>query len=309
LKDSLLECLRSIDLNFLVHFAMSWLTKLVRPKIRNLIRKETPSNLWHSCPGCQQLLFYKDVEENLYVCQLCQYHMVVPVEQRIAQLLDAGSIRNIPLPQKTKDLLKFKDRKRYSERLKEAQQKTKEPDALRLTRGTLGGYPLVMAIFNFNFIGGSMGAAVGEGLVHGARMACQHQCAYMVITSSGGARMQEGIFSLMQMPRSIIGALMMEEKKLPFLTVLAHPTTGGVAASFAFLGDVVLAEPGAIIGFTGARVIQETTGQKLPSTFQTAEFQEDHGMLDCIVPRSHLKEKIALILGHLMGDRDGTSKV
>ena len=281
---------------------MSWFTTFVRPKINALIRKkEIPDNLWSKCPSCEQMVFHKDLVVYQYVCRHCGYHMRMPAKMRLDTLFDQGNYLRIPLPDVSIDPLKFKDSKKYQDRLKAAQAETGEEDALLVAEGTIGGHPAVISAFDFSFIGGSMGMAVGEGLVKGAERAIDLQAAYIVIPSSGGARMQEGILSLMQMPRSVIAVEQVKEAGLPYLPILTNPTMGGVAASFAMLGDIAIAEPGAIIGFTGARVLQETIRHALPPDFQSAEFQLEHGMVDMVTPRPEIRQKLIDILGILMG--------
>lgn len=281
---------------------MSWFTTFVRPKISALMRKkEIPDNLWDKCTQCEQMIFHRDFIAHQYVCHHCQYHMRLPVKMRFETLFDEGKHVRVSLPPVLLDPLKFKDSKRYSDRLKTARSTTEEDDAILVAEGTIGGFPVVISAFDFSFIGGSMGMAVGEGLIRGAERACALKAAYITIPSSGGARMQEGILSLMQMPRSVIAVEQVKEAGLPYIPILTNPTTGGVAASFAMLGDIAIAEPGAVIGFTGARVLQETIRGTLPEGFQSAEFQLDHGMVDMVVPRSKIRHKLIDILGILMG--------
>lgn len=280
---------------------MSWFTTFVRPKINALMRtKEIPDNLWDKCTRCEQMIFHKDLVSHQYVCVHCDHHMRLPVKMRFESLFDEGRYQLIPIPPVQVDPLKFKDSKKYSDRLKTAKSKSEGEDAILVAEGKIGGFPVVIAAFDFTFIGGSMGMAVGEGLVTGAQRACDTKAAYITIPSSGGARMQEGILSLMQMPRSIIGVEQVKEAGLPYLNILTNPTTGGVAASFAMLGDIAIAEPEAIIGFTGARVLQETIRHELPEGFQSAEFQLDHGMVDMVIPRKEIRQKLIDILGILM---------
>ncbi len=281
---------------------MSWFTTFVRPKINALMRtKEIPDNLWDKCTRCEQMLFHKDLVSSQYVCRHCGHHMRISVKMRLETLFDQGDYQRITLPSVPLDPLKFKDSKKYPDRLKAARADTGEEDAIMVAEGTIGGYPVIISAFDFSFIGGSMGMAVGEGLVKGAERACERQAAYITIPSSGGARMQEGILSLMQMPRSVIAVEQVKEAGLPYIPLLTNPTTGGVAASFAMIGDIAIAEPGAIIGFTGARVLQETIRHALPPGFQSAEFQFDHGMVDMVIPRQEIRQKLIDILGILMG--------
>ncbi len=280
---------------------MNWLTNFVLPKIRAVVaKKEMPDNLWHKCPGCGQMLFHRELETNLHVCAACGHHLRLAPEKRLAMLFDDGKYTVIELPKAIVDPLKFRDRKRYAERLKEAQgAKGTTRDAAVVAHGTLGSVAAVVCAFDFGFMGGSMGIAVGEALLAAARLAVLQEAALIVVPSSGGARMQEGILSLMQMPRTTLAVEMVKESGQPYIVVLADPTTGGVSASFAMLGDVTLAEPGAVIGFAGARVIEETIREKLPEGFQRAEYLLEHGMVDMVVHRRDLKAAIDRILGLL----------
>ncbi len=266
---------------------MSWLSNFIRPKIRSLTttQKEVPDNLWQKCPSCDGMLFSKDLPEALYVCHHCQHHLYQPVPERMKMLFDGGQFETIRLPKSPADPLKFKDRKKYADRLRDAQFETKMPDAICVAKGEIGGQTTVVTAFNFQFMGGSMGAAVGTGIVEGARAAVKNKAPYIVIPASGGARMQEGAISLMQMPRTTVAVQMVKEAGLPYIVLLTHPTTGGVSASFAMLGDVHIAEPGAMIGFAGKRVIEETIREQLPEGFQTAEYLLEHGMVDMVVAR------------------------
>ncbi|MBM3547298.1 MAG: acetyl-CoA carboxylase carboxyltransferase subunit beta [Alphaproteobacteria bacterium] len=279
---------------------MNWLTNFVRPKLRALVKRDTPDNLWHKCPGCGQMIFHRDLEANLHVCDKCGHHLRLPAAKRLAMLFDDGRFTRIELPKAPLDPLRFRDRRRYTERLKEAQSETEEQDALMVAHGTLGGNPAVAAVFNFDFMAGSMGVAVGEAFLAAARLAKLQQAALIAIPASGGARMQEGILSLMQMPRTVLAVEEVKSAGLPYIVVLTDPTTGGVTASFAMLGDVHLAEPASLVGFAGQRVIQETIREKLPEGFQRAEYLHDHGMIDLVVPRPELKAALARILGILM---------
>jgi acetyl-CoA carboxylase carboxyl transferase subunit beta len=276
---------------------VSWLTNFVRPKIQALVRKaEVPDNLWDKCPNCGQMIFHRELEANLRVCPHCGHHMRLPVLQRLELLFDDSAYTRIDLPKPDLDPLKFRDRKRYTERLKENQAATGEADAIVVAHGRIGGHPVVIGAFNFEFMGGSMGVAVGDGLVAAARLAVTEQATLIVIPASGGARMQEGILSLMQMPRSIIAVDEVREAGLPYIVLLTDPTTGGVSASFAMLGDIAIAEPGAVIGFAGARVIEETIREKLPPGFQRAEYLLEHGMIDMVVPRSELRQTLTRLI-------------
>ena len=247
---------------------MNWLTNYVRPKIRALVEKDdVPDNLWHQCPGCEQMIFHRELEASLNVCSHCGHHMRLPARKRLETLFDGGVYQTIELPALKGDPLKFRDRKRYTDRLKESRGATDEEDALIVAHGDMGGRKAVVAIMNFDFMAGSMGLALGKGILTAARLAVLQEAPFIIVTASGGARMQEGILSLMQMPRSVIAVEEVKEAGLPFLTVLTDPTTGGVTASFAMLGDIAIAEQGAVIGFAGARVIEETIREKLPKGF------------------------------------------
>lgn len=279
---------------------MSWLTDFVKPKLRKLVGRDVPDNLWHKCPGCAQMLFHRDLAENMHVCTHCNHHMRLSGKDRLTMLLDTGSLERVTLPPVGLDPIKFKDLKKYTDRHKEARHKTHEEDALLVAFGTMHQVPVVVAVMDFSFMGGSMGTAVGEGILRAADEAIRRKCPFVIVTASGGARMQEGILSLMQMPRSTIAVQQMREASLPFIVVLTDPTTGGVSASFAMLGDVALAETGATVAFTGARVIQQTIREELPLGFQTAEYLQEHGMVDQVVHRRDLKQTLATLMGLLM---------
>ncbi len=276
---------------------MNWLTNFVRPKIRALVRRsEVPDNLWDKCPSCGKMIFHRDLEANARVCMHCGHHLRLPARRRLELLFDDGVYTRIELPKTPQDPLRFRDRKRYADRLKAAREETGEQDAIIVAHGRLGGVGVVVAAFEFEFQGGSMGLAVGEAFLAAARLAVLQQVPLIAIPSSGGARMQEGILALMQLPRTVIAVEEVKEAGLPFVVVLADPTTGGVSASFAMLGDVAFAEPGAVIGFAGARVIEETIREKLPEGFQRAEYLLDHGMVDAVVHRHKLRDEIAKVL-------------
>jgi acetyl-CoA carboxylase carboxyl transferase subunit beta len=279
---------------------MSWLTNFVRPKIRALVKKpDTPDNLWDKCPACGQMIFHRELEANQRVCTHCGHHLRIGVKRRLELMFDDGRYERAELPKVEPDPLKFRDRKRYTDRVKESQSKTGEQDAIIVGSGTIHGIPVVVAAFNFEFMGGSMGMAVGEGLVKASELAVEKGAALIAIPASGGARMQEGILSLMQMPRSVIAVDRVKEAGLPFIVLLTDPTTGGVSASFAMLGDIHVAEPGAVIGFAGQRVIEETIREKLPEGFQRAEYLLEHGIVDLVVPRKELREQLARLIGLL----------
>ena len=279
---------------------MSWLTEYVRPRIRTLLgQREVPDNLWSQCLACQQMIFTKELEKNFRVCTHCGHHMRCSATERLAWTFDADSFTRIELPKAPADPLTFRDQKRYSERLREARTKTGLEDAIAVAHGTIGGQRAVVAVMEFGFMGGSMGAAVGEGIVAAAKLAVLQQVALVVFTASGGARMQEGAVSLMQMPRTTIAAMMLRDAGLPFIVVLTDPTTGGVTASFAMLGDIQIAEPGALIGFAGARVIEQTVRETLPEGFQRAEYLHEHGILDMVTRRMDLPSTLARVIALL----------
>ena len=285
---------------------MSWLAEYVRPKIRTLLgRREVPDNLWLQCPSCQQMLFTKDLDRTLKVCPNCGHHMRPTALERLAYTFDPADEEGTPaftrieLPRAPADPLRFRDSKRYTDRLKEARDKTGLDDACVVAHGAIGGHKAVVAAMAFEFMGGSMGAAVGEAIVAAARLAVLQKAPLVVFTASGGARMQEGAVSLMQMPRTTIATGMVKQAGLPFITVLTDPTTGGVSASFAMLGDIQIAEPGALIGFAGARVIEQTVRETLPDGFQRAEYLYEHGIVDMVVKRSEMRETLARLIALL----------
>jgi len=284
---------------------MSWLTNVVRPKLRELVggRREVPDNLWKQCPNCNQMVFHRELQKNLRVCPHCDHHMRLAVADRLTMLFDGGAYEQVDLPKRTADRLKFKDLRKYSDRLRDARAKTGERDALIAATGEVGGHRTVIAAMNFEFMGGSMGVAVGEGLLTAARRAREDQATLIVIPASGGARMQEGILSLMQMARTTIAVEEVREAGLPYIVVLTDPTTGGVSASFAMLGDIAVAEPGSVIGFAGARVIQQTIRESLPEGFQKAEYLLEHGMIDLVVHRHQLRDALIRIIGLLRHTR------
>jgi acetyl-CoA carboxylase carboxyl transferase subunit beta len=277
---------------------MNWLKNFVRPKLRQLVGKpkDVPDDLWHKCPACGQMIFHRELEKNLHVCQHCGHHMRLAAAERFAMLFDERAYQTIEVKTPVHDPLKFRDQKKYADRLRDAQAKTGRDDAVAVAHGRIGGAAAVVAVLDFAFMGGSMGIAVGEGLLAAADLAREKRAPLIVVTSSGGARMQEGIFSLMQMARTTIAVEELRAARVPYVVVLADPTTGGVSASFAMLGDVAIAEPGAIIGFAGARVIEQTIREKLPEGFQRAEYLLDHGMVDMVVHRQDLRATLARIL-------------
>jgi acetyl-CoA carboxylase carboxyl transferase subunit beta len=279
---------------------MNWITDWALPKIKGLIgtSREVPDNLWHKCPSCEQMIFHRDLERNLHVCPSCGHHMRLSAQGRIRATLDEGWSR-IELPKAPADPLRFRDQRRYSERLKDAQAKTAMDDAVVVAQGAIEGRRVVVAAFEFSFLGGSMGAGVGEALVTAAKLAVLQDAPLIVFTASGGARMQEGTVSLMQMPRTVIATRLVKEAGLPFIVVLCDPTTGGVTASFAMLGDIQIAEPGALIGFAGARVIEQTVREKLPEGFQRAEYLLEHGILDMVVKRHEMRATLGRLISLL----------
>jgi acetyl-CoA carboxylase carboxyl transferase subunit beta len=272
---------------------MNWITTVVRPKIRSLLRRETSENLWIKCPETGQLVFHKDVEANLWVIPGSNHHMRITAAQRLSITLDPGSQEDVPLPEVPLDPLRFRDEKRYSDRLKEAKAKTGLQDAVKVVRGTLDGLPVTVAVQDFHFMGGSLGMAAGEAIITAAEAAVARRTPLILFASGGGMRMHEGILSLMQMPRTTVAVRRLREAKLPYLVVLTDPTTGGITASYAMLGDVHVAEPGALIGFAGPRVIEQTIREKLPDGFQKAEYLKEHGMVDMVVPRSEMRATLA----------------
>ncbi|MDP6954061.1 MAG: acetyl-CoA carboxylase, carboxyltransferase subunit beta [Alphaproteobacteria bacterium] len=289
---------------------MSWLNNYVRPKIRALVaRRNVPDNLWDKCPSCEQMIFHRDLESQLFVCPHCEHHMAIGSEGRFAALFDEGEYTAIDLPEVLLDPLRFRDTKRYADRLKDAQAKSGHQDAISVVHGAVGGRQLVAAAFNFGFMGGSMGMAVGEGLVSAAKLAVLQRAPLVVFPASGGARMQEGILSLMQMPRTTIAVNEVREAGLPYIVVLTNPTTGGVTASFAMLGDITLAEPGALIGFAGPRVIESTLHQSLPEGFQKSEYLLEHGMVDAVVHRREIRDTLIRLTSLLMAPLPGADVV
>ncbi len=279
---------------------MNWISEWALPKIKTLFggTREVPDNLWHKCGNCEQMVFHRDLERALRVCPHCGHHERMGARARLEAMLDPGWQRAEP-PRVPADPLRFRDQRKYGDRLKDAQGRSGLEDAVVVGHGTIDGHPVVMAAFEFAFLGGSMGAGVGESLVAAARLAVLQDAPLIVFTASGGARMQEGAVSLMQMPRTVIATRMVKEAGLPFIVVMCDPTTGGVTASFAMLGDVHIAEPGALIGFAGARVIESTVREKLPEGFQRAEYLLEHGILDLVVKRAEMKATLARIIGLL----------
>ncbi len=279
---------------------MNWLTNFVKPKLSALVRKkDVPENLWNNCPSCANMIHHKDLNENLRVCNNCNYHFRMTVEQRIEVLFSKEEFSEIQLNQIPDDPINFYDKKKYKDRLKEYRKKTGREDAYILGIGEIDNKKAIYGFMNFNFMGGSMGRAVGEGIVTGAQKAIENKYPYIIFTSSGGARMQEGTISLMQMPRTVAAVELLNTNKIPYIVVLTEPTTGGVTASFAMLGDITIAEKGSTIGFAGKRVIQDTIREELPINFQKAEYLYDHGMVDIVVERKNLKQTISNLLHHI----------
>ena len=279
---------------------MNWLTNFVKPKLSALVkRKEVPENLWNNCPKCGNMIHHKDLKENLRVCISCNYHFRMSAEDRIKILFVDEEFNEIELDNINDDPLNFNDKKKYKERLKEYRKKTNRNDAFILIEGTLGGMKIISGFMNFEFMGGSMGRAVGSAIVKGAKLAVERKIPFIIFTSSGGARMQEGIISLMQMPRTVAATELLNENNIPYIAVLTEPTTGGVTASFAMLGDITIAEQGSTIGFAGKRVIQDTIREELPIDFQKAEYLKEHGMVDIVAHRKDLKKTLISILNHL----------
>jgi acetyl-CoA carboxylase carboxyl transferase subunit beta len=279
---------------------MNWMSNVVPPKIRSFLRRETPENLWVKCPESGELVFHKDLEANLYVVPGSGYHMRMPAKQRLDLLFDGAAYEELPTPEVPLDPLRFRDIKRYTDRLKENRTKTGAQDAVRLCAGKLEGMDIIAAIQDFDFLGGSLGMAAGEAIVTGMLTAVERHTPFIIFTASGGARMQEGMFSLMQMPRTTVAVQRLRAARLPYIVVLTNPTTGGVTASYAMLGDIHIAEPGAVIGFAGARVIEQTIRERLPEGFQRAEYLQAHGMVDMVVRRHDMRETLARLCKLLM---------
>ena len=272
---------------------MNWISDVVRPRIKTLFKREVPDNLWIKCPETGQMVFHKDVEANLWVIPSSGHHLRVKAAQRLRMMFDEGAWTDVALPEAPHDPLKFRDEKRYADRLREARAKTGLQDAFRIGHGRVEGSAVTVAVQDFDFIAGSLGMAAGEAFIRGAETAIEKGTPYVVFAASGGARMQEGILSLMQLPRTTIAVRRLRTARLPYIVVLTNPTTGGVTASYAMLGDVHIAEPGALIGFAGPRVIEQTVRETLPEGFQRAEYLKAHGMVDMVVHRAELKATIA----------------
>lgn len=281
---------------------MSWLSKLLPPRVSDhtTTKSNVPEGLWCKCDNCNEILYHTDLDHNLKVCPKCNYHHQLTARQRLDMLFDIEGRVEIASDVRPIDILEFKDSKKYSDRLTQTQEIINENDALVVMQGTINGQLAVVATFEFRFIGGSMGSVVGEKFVRGIKAAVENKCPFICVTASGGARMQEGVNSLMQMAKTCAGLTLLSNNKLPFISVLTYPTMGGVSASFAFLGDVVIAEPGALVGFAGPRVIEQTVREKLPEGFQRSEFLLEKGAIDMVVTRQNLKEEIAMIMALLM---------
>ena len=279
---------------------MSWFNRVRNslPFVAN--KRSTDETLWIKCKGCGEMIFASDYADNLYVCPRCEHHGRIGADTRIAMLMDEG-FELLPQPEVKEDPLKFRDSKRYTDRLKQARAANPHRDAFTVASGEIDGQPAVMGVQDFHFMGGSMGMAVGQAFCDGAEEALKRRCGYIVVTAAGGARMQEGILSLMQMPKATVMVRKLRQAGLPYIVLLTDPTTGGVTASYAMLGDVQIAEPGALIGFAGQRVIQETIREQLPEGFQRAEYLHEHGMVDRVVRRHDLKAELALMLRYMRG--------
>jgi len=278
---------------------MNWLTSVVRPKIRSLLRREVPENLWVKCPETGQMVFYKDLEANQFVIPGSNYHMRIGATARLKTLFDGETWFDVALPDVPIDPLKFRDERRYVDRLRDARAKTGLKDAIKLGFGKLEGLAVTAAVQDFDFMGGSLGMAAGEAVIKGLETAAEKATPFILFASSGGARMQEGILALMQLPRTTVAVHKLRETRKPYIVVLTNPTTGGVTASYAMLGDVHIAEPGALIGFAGPRVIEQTIREKLPEGFQRAEYLLDHGIVDLVVPRKEMRDQLAKLIGLL----------
>tara|TARA_Y100000590_G_C15730145_1_gene1016655 strand:+ start:1025 stop:1870 length:846 start_codon:yes stop_codon:yes gene_type:complete len=280
---------------------MNWLTNFVKPKLSALVgrRKSIPDNLWQNCPSCGNMMHHKDLFNNLNVCSSCNYHFRISIDRRIEILFEKENFKEIKLEKLSDDPLKFIDKKKYTDRLKEYRKKTNRNDAFVFGEGIINSKKIIVGFMDFSFMGGSMGREVGKGIVTAAKKALKDKYPFVIFTSSGGARMQEGIISLMQMPKTVAAIELLSKNKIPYIVVLTDPTTGGVTASFAMLGDIIIAEHGSTIGFAGKRVIQDTIREELPIDFQKAEYLKEHGMIDMVIHRKELKQKLINILNHL----------
>lgn len=281
---------------------MNWISNYVRPRINSLFsRRDVPENLWTKCSECGTMLFHRELSQNINVCPNCDHHMNISPRERLISLFDDGVFFIAEIPKPISDPLGFKDQKKYPERMKAAQKKTDSEEAMLVAEGDIGRTKIVAAVQDFSFMGGSMGMYVGNAIIVACKLAVEKKCPLVLFSAAGGARMQEGILSLMQMPRTTVAIQLLKEAKLPFIVVLTHPTTGGVTASYAMLGDVQIAEPNALICFAGPRVIEQTIREKLPEGFQRAEYLLDHGMLDRVIHRKNLKEELVVLTRMLMG--------
>lgn len=283
---------------------MNWIADFVRPKIKKTTSKEIADNLWTKCPECGQMLFNKELDKDAYICSYCGHHLRLPLKTRFEMLFDEGKYKTLALPKLVDDPLSFRDSKKYSDRLKAYRRLTKNDDAISVACGNIGKIKTVVAALDFTFMGGSMGTAVGEGIVKAAEFAVKTSSPLVIVSASGGARMQEGILSLMQMARTTAAINQLKEKNLPYISIMTDPTTGGVSASFAMLGDIHMAEKGCIIGFAGARVIEQTIRETLPEGFQKAEYLRDHGMVDIVFERTEMKNKLVKVLKLLLNKKD-----
>jgi acetyl-CoA carboxylase carboxyl transferase subunit beta len=281
---------------------MNWINNYVRPRINSIFsRRETPENLWTKCDECGTMLFHREVSDNLNVCTNCGHHMHISPRDRFLALFDGGVFNEVTVPAPTVDPLQFRDQKKYPDRLKAAQKSTEEVEAMLVAVGEIGRTPIVACAQDFSFMAGSMGMYVGNAIIAAAEEAIKLKRPLVLFSAAGGARMQEGILGLMQMPRTTIAVQMLKEANLPYIVVLTHPTTGGVTASYAMLGDVHIAEPNALIGFAGARVIEQTIREKLPEGFQRAEYLLEHGMLDRVTARPQMRDELITIIRMLLG--------
>ncbi|KMW59099.1 Acetyl-coenzyme A carboxyl transferase beta chain [Candidatus Rhodobacter oscarellae] len=281
---------------------MNWISNYVRPRINSIFsRREVPENLWTKCPECGTMLFHRELTDNLNVCTNCDHHMAITPRERFKALFDGGAFAEVEVPAPVVDPLQFRDQKRYPDRMKAAQKGSGETEAMLVAQGEMGRTPVVAAAQDFSFMGGSMGMYVGNAIIAAAQRAVEAKAPLILFSAAGGARMQEGILSLMQMPRTTVAVEMLKEAGLPYIVVLTHPTTGGVTASYAMLGDVHIAEPNALICFAGPRVIEQTIREKLPEGFQRAEYLLDHGMLDRVTPRKDMREELITITRMLLG--------
>ena len=280
---------------------MNWISNYVRPKITAIFsKKDTPENLWQKCPNCGTMLFHREIRDALSVCNDCGHHMLISPKERLLNLFDGGIYSRIDYEDVVEDPLNFRDTKKYTDRIKETRKKTGEKDAMLLAVGDIGRLKVTVAVQNFLFMGGSMGMSVGNSIIAGVNNCLKFKTPFVMFAAAGGARMQESILSLMQMPRSTVAIQSLREAKLPYVVVLTNPTTGGVTASYAMLGDITIAEPNALICFAGPRVIEQTIGEKLPDGFQKSEYLLDHGMIDMVISRDRIRNELILLLHILM---------